>query len=109
MDYSFKVYDFSKKCFVSNNMEILLPTTYSEDNFIKYLPDNLLEINLQFLINTPYRNKKLASKIAINFKRNERNVFPEFQEKEIIEYKGRTLVELLENKLIKIIYDKKKQ
>ena len=84
MDYSFKVYDFSKKCFVSNNMEILLPTTYSEDNFIKYLPDNLLEINLQFLINTPYRNKKLASKIAINFERNERNVYPEFQEKEII-------------------------
>ena len=49
-DYSFKVYDFSKKCFIANNMEILLPTTYSEDNFIKYLYDNLPETNPHFLI-----------------------------------------------------------
>ena len=83
MDYSFKVYDFSKKYFVSNNMEILLPTN-SDDNFMKYLPDNSLEINLQFLINIPYKDKKLNAKITTDLKWNEKNVYPEFRKKEII-------------------------
>ena len=51
---------------------------------------------------------KIVDKKLVKFEANIRKLLSKNQKKkEIIEYKGRTLVELLESKLIKIISDKK--
>ena len=61
INYSFQIYDFLSHSFVSNKLELLLPTSnYSYGNFLKYLPNKyIIEIKLNLLISVPYKNKKI--------------------------------------------------
>ena len=63
--YSFQIYDFLSRTFTSNSMDILIPNNQIYNNFIKFLPNNNLEIDLQFLIKIPYKNKKISALIII--------------------------------------------
>ena len=95
INYSFQIYDFLSHCFVSNKLELLLPTSnYSYGNFIKYLPNNnIIEIKLNLLISIPYKNKKIDAKIKTEneFKYyGKKNVSFEYEEKKILIDKERT-------------------
>jgi len=76
INYNFKVYDFSSRSYISNTMSLLLPTSYTNNNnFIKYLSDNMLEVNLQFMITIPYKDKKLHAKIKADSQWSEKCIF----------------------------------
>ena len=60
IDYSFQVWDFLTKNFKDEKLEILLPiVSYNknENYFTKY-NDEWLEINLNFIIKVPWKNRK---------------------------------------------------
>lgn len=69
--YSCQVYDFYNHSFTYNKIEILIQNENNGDhNFIKYLPDNgYLTIDIHFIINFPYKNKKI--KAIINAESNQ--------------------------------------
>ena len=84
LNFGFQIYDFLSRTFTSNSMDILIPNNQIYNNFIKFLPNNNLEIDLQFLIKIPYKNKKINALIKSETKYNSRNVTFEFQTKEIL-------------------------
>jgi hypothetical protein len=67
IDYSFQVWDFLSKNFKTEKLEILLPIIYNsgENYFTKYNDENegWLEINLNFIIKVPWKNRKTKAKI----------------------------------------------
>jgi len=67
IDYSFQVWDFLSKNFKPEKLEILLPIINSSrgNYFIKYNDENegWLEINLNFIIKVPWKNRKTKAKI----------------------------------------------
>ena len=67
IDYSFQVWDFLSKNFKTEKLEILLPIIYysGENYFTKYNDENegWLEINLNFIIKVPGKNRKTKAKI----------------------------------------------
>ena len=90
INYSFQVYDFLSHDFISNKLELLLPTKNYSNNkykFIKYLPNDIIEINLYFLITVPYHNKKIHGLIKTehnNYEKNKDIIWFEFEQKEIV-------------------------
>ena len=84
--YTFQVYDFCNQSFTSNKIEILIPDGKSDDNFIKYLPENdYLTIDILFKITFPYKNKKFKALISA-----ESSQELEYKSKEIIIEKEKT-------------------
>jgi len=87
----FRVYDFLNKCFISNTLDIIIPNknNYSKEYFINYIRNNLLEINLHFLIITPHDIEGKNLKATIKVKSKQKNISFEFEKKEfwLEEYK----------------------
>ena len=92
LNFSFQIYDFLSHNFTCNSIDIIIPKN-SNNNFIKFLPNNNnLEIDLQFLIKIPYKNKKISALITSENKYNlySKNVTFEFPQKEILLEKEKT-------------------
>ena len=73
MQYTFQVYVFLSHNFISNKLALLLPTSYIKDiNFIKYISNDILEIDfislLVFLIKKKENNNKNRSFEEYKFK-----------------------------------------
>ena len=84
------------------NKEIILNEKNNKENNQIIKDDKINNLNMYQEID------KIVDKKLVKFEANIRKLLSKNQKKkEIIEYKGRTLVELLESKLIKIISDKK--
>ena len=61
IDFNFQIYDFSNKSFSNNYINLLLPIpkrNESNNNFIRYLPNDSFEIDLHFLIHIPFKKGK---------------------------------------------------
>ena len=55
------MYDYCERKYM-NNIGIIFPKESTEENFIKYRPDNdILSINIHFLISFPCNNKKVKA------------------------------------------------
>ncbi len=83
INYSFQIYDFLNHYFISNKLELLLPTS----NY------SYIEIKLNLLINVPYKNKKISTIIKTQNESNyngKKNEFFEYEEKNILIDKERT-------------------
>ena len=88
INYSFQIYDFLNHSFISDSINIIIPISYPKNYFIKCLPkNNKLEIELIFLINIPFKNKKIFALIETE---TNYNVTFEFSRKEIILEKEKT-------------------
>ena len=86
IDFNFQIYDYLNLCFNSKDIYLYLPQSNYQFNtkFIKYLPNNILDINLYFLINIPYKNKKTKAIIKCDSKHIEKSVFFEFYIRELL-------------------------
>ena len=83
--FEFQIYDYLNHCFSSNDISILISTQENESynyNFIKYLPNNILEFDLYFKINVPYENMPVNASIKCYTKYIE-NITFDFMIKEI--------------------------
>ena len=63
MQYTFQVYVFLSHNFISNKLALLLPTSYIKDiNFIKYISNDILEIDFISLLVFLIKKKKTIIK-----------------------------------------------
>ena len=81
-NYSFQIYDYLNQCFTSNNLVLYSYIKFFDDRyFLEYIPDNLFEINLHFLINIPYIKNNTQALINIQQNNNDKYIKFEFLEK----------------------------
>ena len=88
IDFNFQIYDFSNKCFSMNKIDLLLPIPDGNQrniNFFRYLPNDkdLLEIDLHFLINIPFKKRKINAIIKTDSIYKNKSIHFEFDKKEI--------------------------
>ena len=85
INYTFQIYDYNNHSFTSERINILLPTgnTQNMDDFVKYIPQDEIIIDLHLLIIVPFKKKEIKATIKTESKKyyNKSPINFEFEEK----------------------------